>query len=299
MPGTTNISRPLKLRLNSYRLAAARVIQETELYTVVEIGDAIADQLALQQGLMRKEAEYKEQEKIASGLDVQIGELTAKADSGMTGRLTEVSAAYELRLEQLQAINRRISALESLESAITLARTSIFPRHAADMRSKYALAGLSEAEWESFVPDFSGDVDFLVETSLSDARIAASMISGPPDSEAAQRSLDHLSADQLREQQVVYLLMEQRRLEKLVGLDDQRRRKLAKLRDQATSARTKLKKLADELAAAKNAGQQIDILTKSRLEHYAAYFDALLKEEEGSGCSIGHFGAYWTVLVHQ
>ena len=272
--GATNFSELLDIRL-----AAARAVQETELYTVVEIGDAIADQLALQQGILRKEAEYEEQEKTVSGLDGQINELTSKADSGRAARLGEVSGAYALRLEQLQAIKRRASTLESLDSAIRLARTSAFPRQAADLRSKYALAGLTEAEWTRFVPDFVGDVDAIVQTSLADTRKIADEVAGSPELGVDQENLDSIVADRLHEQSVANLLKEQRRLEKLVGLDDQRRQKLIKLRDQLTAGRGKLKRLGDELNAAKNSGPQIEILTKSRLEHYAAYFDALLQEE--------------------
>ena len=68
-----------------------------------------------------------------------------------------------------------------------------------------------------------------------------------------------------------------KRLEELVGLDAVRRRQLKNLTEATSKTRTRIGKLARAIERAEN--EHSDKLVARRLEHYGAYFKALLEEE--------------------
>lgn len=261
------------------RLAGARARQQTELYTVIEVGDAITEQFVLQQGLKAKRAERESQRKALSALDTQLSELTGQAETGKSDRLVLINAAYASRQEELQSIERRITALEALKTDVDLARSSRFPRFAASLEEKHSQAGLDDPAWKAFTPGFIGDVDGILKTALSSAKAAQRSLAGSADDEASFIGLDDVAADHLASQTVADLRREQQRLGRLVGLDDQRRNRLTRLNEQLTVSRGRLTKLDGEIRDAEGAGEKIRALTETRLSHYAAYFDALLEEE--------------------
>jgi energy-coupling factor transporter ATP-binding protein EcfA2 len=261
------------------RLGAARARQSTELYSIIEIGDAIAEQQVLQQSSPKKIAERGELQKTVAGLQAQINGLTSQAASDKGDRLAQISAAHAARQEQLQGIQRKITALDALKTEVQLARTSTFPRNSANLREKHVHAGLDDALWEAFAIDFVGDVDRILDEALAKARREYQRVAGSVRKDDSGRVFAGLAADQLVTQTLADLRAEKLRLEHLVGLDDQRRKKLVKLDDQLAVARSRVARLDAEIDRATAADQQIAALTQSRLDHYAAYFDALLEEE--------------------
>jgi energy-coupling factor transporter ATP-binding protein EcfA2 len=273
--GATNFRELLEIHLG-----AARAREKTEIYTIIEIGDSIADQQVLQQGSPRKIAEREEQKRTIGGLQKQIEELTGQAVGSKGDRLALVSAAYAVRQEQLQGIQRRITALDEIKAEVQLARTSTFPRNAASLRNRHVHAGLDDTRWAAFTANFVGDVDGIINTALARASSEYQDAVGSASPDNADAVLDNLNVDQLAEQTLADLRSDKLRLEHLVGLDDQRRRKLARLNDQSAVVRARVVKLDAEIASAADADRQISALTQSRLEHYAAYFNALLEEEQ-------------------
>lgn len=177
------------------RLAAARARQQTELFTVVEVGDSITEQLVLQQSLKAKMVERESQRKALSALDTQLHELTGQAETDKSDRLALINAAYSRRQEELQTVERRITALEALKTEVSLARTSRFPRIAASLREKHLRAGLDDAAWTAFIPGFVGDVDGILERALSNAHATQHALAGLADDEASVRGLDHVPAN--------------------------------------------------------------------------------------------------------
>jgi hypothetical protein len=249
------------------------------LYTVIEVGDSITEQLVLKHGLKVKTTERETQRKALSSLDAQIIELTSQAGAGKSDRLALVNDAYSRRQEEVQGVERRITALEALKTEIELSRTSRFPRIAASLKEKHPQAGLNDSAWKAFLPEFVGDVDGILQTALVSAHARQRALAGSADDETSVIGLDHLSADQLANQTLADLGREQQRLGLLVGLDEQRRKRLAKLNGQLATGHARLTKLDAEIREVEGADERIQFFVSSRLEHYAAYFDALLGEE--------------------
>ena len=157
------------------------------------------------------------------------------------------------------------------------ARRASFPRTLERLREDYKPAELTDAEWEGFQIDFKGDVDELLKriSKKVDKRIAG--LEGPIIDDPKSIVLDELSQDELLKRSINELKADEERLRQLVGLDRVRSKQLKGLTEDAGQARVQIKKLKQEIKRTKN--ERPDELVSRRLEHYEAYFEALLEEE--------------------
>jgi hypothetical protein len=261
------------------RLSGARSRQQAELDAIAELGEDITSQRMLKESLPGKVSEQEEQQRTLVRLENETNELTRQGARGSVDRLGVVSGVLERRRVELQAADRRMTALRALKDEVGIARDSKFPRHLSGLRDRYRDARLTDGEWETFNIAFTGDVDTVVEAALQTERDAYRIVAGAPDADRGVPSLDDLSEGQLAGRSVAELSADQQRLQHLLGLDQVRTNKLRSLNDQSARTRALILRLEAEIKSAEDADQQIVELTDRRFGHYATYFDALLEEE--------------------
>ena len=104
---------------------------------------------------------------IACGVKSRVSTSRADAVSGL--RHAEVSAALGRRLEQLQAIDRRLTDTRALLEDVATARSTHFPAFARRLRDGHPAVQLTDAQWERFQPTFAGEVDVTLEEAISTA----------------------------------------------------------------------------------------------------------------------------------
>lgn len=272
--GTTNFAELLRLRL-----APAREKERSEVEAIRELGEEIADQQVLRASRERKSAERSAQQKLLEQAEAQIGDLVKQGTKGDATRLANVNSALEVRRNEYQAVDRQIKSLEALQGQASTARTTTFPRYTNKLRTENTAAKFEAVEWDSFGVDFVGEVETLLTTSLARAREAASSIAGSTTSEIAPE-LDAVSKEDLAKRTIAELTAEQLRLQKLIGLDTRRTQELKNANKRQSDLRGKITKLDEVIKAADGASERISELSEERTTHYAAYFDALLEEEE-------------------
>ena len=271
------------------RLASARIREASELDTIESIGEAITDKRVLKQGLPAKRDEVLRQQQAENALATQIVALTAQS-KGISGpRHGLVSAVLARRQDELQAVDRRLTDLRSLTDAAKLAADTRFPQLARTLQDQHRHVNLTEDQWAAFQPQFSGDVNVILTTARAAVEAQRQQILGtatapsPPDGSAhpiLPSNLDALDEAQLEARTVTQLRAEQARLQQLVGLDSQRAASLTKLQSQVAETRAKLARLQTEITEAEKADAQIGTLVEERVNHYEAYFSALLEEEQ-------------------
>jgi hypothetical protein len=271
--GTTNFAELLNLRL-----APARDKERSEVEAIRELGEEIAEQQVLRASRERKSAERTAQQKLLEQAETQIRDLVKQGTKGDATRLADVNSALELRQNAYQALDRQIKSLEGLQSQASTARSTTFPRYRNKLRSENTAANLPDAEWASFGVDFVGEVDELLAKSLERARNAASSIAGSNTTPIPE--LDAVGKDDLPKLTIAELSAEQLRLQKLIGLDSRRTLQLKSANQRQRDLRGKIAKLDEEIKAAERASDRISELSEERTAHYAAYFDALLQEEQ-------------------
>ena len=262
------------------RISAARARRQAELERISALSEAITQQRILKTTLPKKEADLELQKDILAKLEAQIRELTHQSKQGDASRLQVVGAALERRQEQLQVVERQITQLRALRSEVQTARTSRFPAYKAKVLEDHSASGLAPAQWESFATDFVGPVDDVIKETLQKAEKARAQMAGPSEGRLSDAPLDNLPAGDLALKSVVELAVEQKRLQRLIGLDAQRTAALGKVTKQAADVRGKITKLNGEILEAGQADLKVGSLTQDRLDHYASYFNALLEEEQ-------------------
>jgi ABC-type lipoprotein export system ATPase subunit len=261
------------------RLGAAHGRQEAEREAVGELGESITDQRIVKTGLPKKRADLAELRKQLEAAEAQIKELTSQTDPKNAERLLTVNQALEARQNELQALIRRITELNALQTEAQTARTSRFSRYTAKLREDHVAANLTEAEWQAFSIEFAGDVDEIIANGLRVAAQARQAVGGAPIDPEGAGPLDSLEPSELVEKTVSELKVEQTRLERLVGLDAHRTKALATLNSNAAGIRAQIAKLDADIKGESLVDERIADLTQRRLESYAAYFNALLDEE--------------------
>ena len=110
---------------------------------MAELGERITEERLVKDGLTGERAELANSLAAVAGLQSQIQDLTGKTSAGSGERLALVSTALEVRQQEAQAIDRRITSLTALQSEVELARSSKFPRYSGGLRERHSLAGLT------------------------------------------------------------------------------------------------------------------------------------------------------------
>lgn len=261
------------------RLGAARASQHDELEAITELSEEITNQRVLQKGLAKKTDQKTAATAAISNLEGQIKELTGKADTASGERHAVVSRALADRQAALQSVDRQRTDLRKLEAAVRTARATQFPSYLARLKQTHPHAGLTEAQWQRFQPDFAPAVDRTLADALAAANAEHIAIAGVVVPAGSTTTLDGLSAADLVQRTLAELTFEQSRLQKLVGLDSKRAAALTQLQTQLTKARSADSKLDEAITAAKGAEAKIQQLVIDRTTRYKAYFNALLTEE--------------------
>ena len=265
--------------LLAIRLQAAKSRQRDELESIADVAERITNERLVIRGAPARKEEVQRETVALERLSRQIQDLAGKGNRDNAERLQIVSHALEMRNGQLQAVERRRTDLMGVRSDVASTRSTAFPRILKNLKDQHPHARLSDADWAAFEPIFAGDVDDILARALAAIDRDRRSVAGDSPAEPNKVNLDALAADELQRQTVALLTAEQNRLQALVGLDRRRAADLRKLNDQASERRAKLTKLRAEIDDANLAPDRRDVLQGERLEHYAAYFDALLEEE--------------------
>ncbi len=274
--GATSFDQLLAIRLNS-----AVDTQAVESAAISDLSDRITSQRLLIEsgpGLLRDKARHEER-KLA--LETEAEALTSKADKQSADRLAAVNAAFDQRSQRAQQAARRVKAIEALENEIRLARSSTFPGIVSRLNEGLESAGVSLDDWENnFTIDFGAGVDKFVANAIRDARSQVIEINGTQPEDAAVEPLDDIDSADLGSLSVGHLNAERERLKRLVGLDDGRTEKLTAITKRTTSEAASIAETELKLKEVEKAPRRRDDFIENRIERYAAYFDALLEEEE-------------------
>jgi hypothetical protein len=272
--GATDFDQLLALRLQT-----ARSQQQAELDSIANLTIDISTQRLLKESLPELRGKLEAHEKELTQLQRESTDLTRKTDRTRAERLAAVSNALEEREQDLQAVERMLVALRALHSDVQIARSTKFPRHFGSLREEHSGAGLASNEWDQFKIDFAGDVNELINRHREATEARRTAIAGSVPDEASLPQLADLDVSELSQRTVAELRGERGRLQRLVGLDEQRTKRLTVITDKASQTRSAMTRLRETLADAQQAGERIDRFSTKRLDHYESYFDALLTEE--------------------
>lgn len=259
------------------KLTSAKASQAAHLTAVLSCSDEITEVRARRRQLEPKRKELAEHKTQAEKLDGQVQALTNKADPISAARLGLVSGILHHRQQEVQNLDRQRTALLGLQNEVRVARDTTFPQYLRKLQSDYAAANLSTDQWAAFRVDFVGDTDNVIAAALHQLDQSIKQVQGIAIADASNINLDGQSESDLATVTVSELMADVARLQALVGLDTERGKQLATMTNAAVQLGAKIQSLDEEIKQIES--ESSEALVERRLEHYKAYFSALLEEE--------------------
>lgn len=209
-----------------------------------------------------------------------LAELTGSTMRGDPARLLAVTRALEQREVEAQELDRRITALHTLESKVNNIRQFELLEIQRALTLDRQLLRLSDEEWTAFDLVFAGNVDAVLSGAVERARAAVDEVRGKAQDDEVVAPLDDLAIEELPKMPLTILRAEVRRLQQLSGLDQGRAHQLSQLQTQESELQRQLAQLNQRVLDSRGADERIRELVARRRDHYSAYFTALLREEE-------------------
>lgn len=193
---------------------------------------------------------------------------------------TVVASALQARKSQYEQVERRKSALEALRADVELIRSHTLPDSFRQMRLRHQAAQLPEPMWPRFTLQFTGDVDEAIAAELQIVTTLLAALAGipVPPQPAPETSLIPIGAT-LGEQTIALLAAEARRLEGLVGVDQQSARALNQINSKIAADEGKLASLDRQIETAQKAPARLEEIKADRRIAYGKVFEAIVAEQ--------------------
>jgi len=279
--GTTSFRELLDLR--AARGRAMRESHEEALAEAAQELNVERDRKASLPGLQKQRTEK------AASIAKDKGDrssLIGKGGEERAKRLDEVSTAAEGVRFQVEQAQRRRQALLALKDEVADTRKSKAPARLRQLQQTHSEAGLTAENWKSFLLEFAGDVDGILDAAIKAIDLRIRALSGPGAGEVAVAvgatpSATPLIPDgsALDKQTLSLLNKEVERLRALIGVDTENAKAFARLSEKISRDEAGLAKLDRDIGAAQKADERIKELIQSRRDSYAAVFDGIIEEE--------------------
>ncbi len=204
-------------------------------------------------------------------------------DQKSKNRHTLISQACDTIRIKLDAVSKRNASLVALKENVQLMSNSSFSDQLRKMQTKYADTQLNQEQWNAFELGFKGNVEQILTDEIAKAENDVKELTGE---DVAVPTDENLSTplipenNDLGQQTYKTLRAELRRLEKIIGLNEENVLKITKLSQKITREEQTYKKLEDDIKDAEQAGERINDLRQKRRDAYKGVFQALLKHEE-------------------
>src|SRR5207302_8102462 len=153
-------------------------------------------------------------------------------------------------------------------------KIEVFPHSLTSLQRVHGGAVLSEQEWASFLPKFSGDPEGIVKDKIlnheAQVKVATERSGTVPTMEA--------NAVQLRECALAKLKAEMVKVGELIGADNKNAQRLKQLSDSLVTQETRRRRLEEELKRAQRSGDRIQEVLEERGQLYGRFFDLIIEQ---------------------
>lgn len=266
------------------RAARGRQARRRQEEAIEQIGDQIGVLRDQDDALPADRARLKELTE-QRGKDVaDRAKLVPKSAEQHAKDFETVTAAAEKVRQAIELQDRRISELTLLQDHVKDYTERQAPNELATLRTEYPRTGLSEKEWQGFLLRYSGDVDATLASAIKGASERRNALKGPvqstvdesqPPSEVSLLPADKPLADLPHS----LLTAEASRLQRLIGVDAEKRKKHGQLSEKIRTKDTAIKGLGEKIKEAEGARGNIRVKTRERTIAYRGVFEGIVAEE--------------------
>lgn len=252
--------------------AQARNVVELERLTALFV-----EQIQLRQSVPQLTKQIEETQRTIAQLLRERNALIATGQEERIARHQELLQALTYRKAALEVEQKKIRAIEALQSDIADFRTREAHAWLASAQAARADAGLTSAEWATLLPGIPAATDGVLQAKLSAARAASAAIAGTPVADVPDAALDAplIRADaKLTEQPVGLLAAETQRLARHIGIDKNNSVRFNQMTTRLEKQNRLVAGLQAQLAKAAAAGSEISKLRARRKEIYKQAFES-------------------------
>lgn len=275
--GCLNFRELLDLRANRHRAA-----RERDAAAVISLSDAISSEREKRGQIVPLTSKIAQKEKLLKGFEDDRKKL-------VTTKGTEERAnALSVIFDAIEKVNRNINffvaqkeALLSLQDEVEGFRIYTAPENLRDTKASYAAAHLEDSDWAAFLQQYSGDVDAALKAKIEHAGKQSDLWRGTPPTPTADKKRPYLAegADP-KKSSLALLEAERDRLQGLIEIDEDARRKLVNLTQRIASENTDLEVARGVLKEAKGWSERSKEHDKNRRLAYIRVFRSVIAEEE-------------------
>lgn len=268
--GTDSFEELLELNLRPL------IDRRTELQnTIATMSDEVAAEDTRKTQLPAQKTELASQKKqieIARASLVKLVPKNQKEHVELLGRLESACAAVEAKVEALRRTGRE---LDNLAAEVAHIRKSREPARFADMRRRFAGAGLTTPEWGAFEMSFKSEVDAVLKA----AKLRAELNVRTAEEDDPKRPTDTKKAP-LGEWPLKLVTVARDQMRKTVGIDAQQQKKFTTLQQAIAKQEVAVKRLEALIKVAEGADKRRQDLIDARRDAYGQVFETLVEHEE-------------------
>ena len=273
--GTFDFEELRELRATRYRDARTR--DEASLADISERIGMEMDKWKLVDALRRQVAEKS---KIIGGYIKDRSRLVAKGSEARIARLAALAAAADKVRGYLRSFAQGEQALLSMQDEVSNFREYGSSEALRKMSERHRSSGLRGDEWKEFLLDYVGDVDIALDKHLIERRKSNAAWRGERVSQPENPNTELIRDDADVERLPLGLLeAEIERLETLVNMDKEVRRRYSVLSQRINEETAALESLKDRLIDCEGAKDRLNALVLARSTAYVRVFEAIVGEE--------------------
>lgn len=206
--------------------------------------------------------------------------LVVKGSETRVQRLTELNDAAEIVRSYIRFFANQELSILKLKDEVRNFRTHQAPENLRMIREQHKASGFRTEEWNSFLLDYTGDVDSLIETYLSSTqRSKANWKGSPPPPNTNSNSAFVADDADLKSLPLSLLEAEIKRIEEVVSIDMATANKYALLSKKINEETNTLNRLNERLQDCEEANKRIMSLSDQRHISYKKVFEAIVAEE--------------------
>jgi predicted ATPase len=266
--------------LQQLRAMRFREARQREEATLESLSEEIGTELEKQNQIEPLRKQIEEKEKLVKGFTNDRSKLVLKGSEQRVERFNAVVAAIEKVRANVSFFTKQEQTLLSLQDEVGNHRQFQAPEGLRRAREKYKESRIKPQDWDSFLLDYSGDVDGTLETTLDAARTTAKNWRGTPPPTNIDLQIAYVQDDAVLEKQPLALLEAERaRLEKVMGGDQQTAARFASLSKTISQENAALERLRERLKDAEGAPVRRKERLKEREQAYLKVFEAIVSEQ--------------------
>ena len=253
-----------------------------------ELLQEIGDEISVQDDLARNIEELKKKRTIENDAITRMKEdrkkLTPSDNKEVLEKLDKVREAAETKSQLIAGFEKKELKLQGLKEEAEQFQNDSSLVQLNALKEEYAEADLTEEQWEKFTLTYKGDVKSLLNEKLIEVGKEIKKHKGQTEievEEVNEKTEAYLSSyDNLSSNTYSLLIKEQRRLEAVIGVDNEKRKKYTDLSNKIAVLESALKQRDKEIEKAEAAPKKIEELFLKRKSTYELLIGQIEKEEK-------------------